>query len=533
MCTHFSTLLLLTFSFALASPPLVNITVNTSNPFDVSPAHVSVCLSVYAPYAPGQDPQNADWAFADVLTMDLADPDFRYLSAAFSEVGLARPVPTLLRIGGSYNDAVFYETPEEPCPPGSIRGARPTTPPANGPTFCLTRARWAEICEYAAASNFNILFGVNFYAGRNATPGGPHAGPANLTNLGHWLNMNAALAYPALIGIELGNELSDVPPAVYGADVLRARALLDNAYAGAQAVKPLLTGPAINFWDGGYLKALFADASVVAALDVATFHHYGPKAVDPATPGDAWSPGFLVQSALDAAGVRAETPLWTAGGKPLWVSETALAWDSGRNGTSNTFSDGPWYITQLAGMAWHGVAAQARQTLRGGFYQLLCNDTGRVVPNPDWWTARVFKRAMGTRFFRTLSSRPCCAPDTLFAYAACAPGGGLSVAFVNAGDGDVAAQVLGAGAERFPPAPRVEWVLESGGPALNATSIKLNGALLAYAGGALTPIEPRVVENPDEPLVLPARSYGFFTLAGTTVRECAGVMPSEASRRKV
>ena len=516
-------------ALASCTHALVTLSVNVSDAYDVSAAHVSICLSVNVPYAPGEDPQNAAWANADILTMDLTDPDFRRLSAAFSNVGLASPVPTLLRIGGSYNDAVVYETPEDPCPPGSIRGARPATPPPNSPTFCLTRARWAEVCAFAEASDLKIIFGVNFYAGRNSTPGGPHTGPANLTNLANWLVMNAALAYPSFKGIELGNELSDVPPAVYGNDVVRARALLDLAYAGAgAAVKPLLTGPAINFWDGGYLRALFANASVVAAFDVATFHHYGPKAVDNATVGDAWSPAFLVQSALDAAGVRAETPLWTASGKPLWVSETALAWDSGRNGTSNTFSDGPWYVTQLAGMAWHGVSAQARQTLRGGFYQLLCNDTGRVTPNPDWWTARVFKRAMGTRFFHTASSQPCCAPDTLFAYAACAKSGaGLTVAYVNPADAAVSVEVVDAaaaaagGAPPFPAVPRAEWALQTGGPQLNATRILLNGAPLAYAaGGALTPIEPRTVTDPSAPLVLAARSYGFFTLQGALVPEC-------------
>ena len=157
-----STLALLSLALAPhGAAALVTLTVNTSSVFDVAPEHVSVCLSVYAPYAPGQDPQNADWANADILTMNITDPDFCLLSAALSEVGLPHPVPTLLRIGGSYNDAVVYETDEDACPPGSILGARPlTTPPPNGPVFCLTRTRWAEICTYAQIAGLQILFGV-------------------------------------------------------------------------------------------------------------------------------------------------------------------------------------------------------------------------------------------------------------------------------------------------------------------------------------------------------------------------------------
>jgi hypothetical protein len=75
--------------------------------------------------------------------------------------------------------------------------------------------------------------------------------------------------------------------------------------------------------------------------------------------------------------------------------------------------------------------------------------------------------------------------------------------------------------------PRAEWVLQSGGPELNSTRIMMNGGLLDYAGGVLTPIEPHTVTDPTTPLILAARSYGFFTLEGATVAECPG--PSSAN----
>jgi len=97
-----------------------------------------------------------------------------------------------------------------------------------------------------------IVFGVNFFVGRNTsgTPGKTD-GPMNMTNLRNWLAMNVDLAYPAFRGIELGNELSDsVPVSVYAADVLRARALVDELYSAVPpASRPWVVAAADNFWD--------------------------------------------------------------------------------------------------------------------------------------------------------------------------------------------------------------------------------------------------------------------------------------------
>lgn len=508
----------------------VTLTFNASIFFAVAPHHVSVALSVFAPNA---DPS---WVNADVLTMALDDPDFAYLAREFTSPDGVNNVPTLLRIGGSYNDAVYYETPQDACPPGSIgSGGAPETPPAGGPAFCLTRARWADIANFAATSSMDIVFGVNFFVGRNTsgTPG-KNDGPMNMTNLRNWLTMNVELAYPAFRGIELGNELSDsVPVSVYAADVLRTRAMVDDLYAGVPpASRPWVIAAADNFWDLSYITALFSNASVVAAVDVFSYHHYGPSGVDNVTEADAWSPPFLVQAALDAANVRAATPLWTATGKPTIVSETALAWHSGRNGTSDAYRDGPWYVTQLAGMSGHGVAAQCRQTLRGGNYELVSNNTGVPAPNPDWWTARLFKRVLGGGFFHTISSAPCCAPDTVFAYIGCRPRGGISLVYANAAPAtvySVSLNVIDASGEVSPFAavslvPRGEFFLTPGDAGVaNTTSIRLNGARLTYGGvGNLSPTDPHTVTDPAVPLLLQPLTYGFVEFPDAAAYSCPG-----------
>jgi hypothetical protein len=509
----------------------VTLSYNLSAFYAVAPHHVSVALSVYAP---DTDPS---WNNADVLTMALDDPDFAFLSKEFTLPSGSNAIPTLLRIGGSYNDAVYYETPEDACPPGSIGSNTASsgdksgagTPPAGGPAFCLTRARWAEIANFAASSSMEIIFGVNFFVGRNTsgTPGKTD-GPMNMTNLRNWLAMNVELAYPAFRGIELGNELSDsVPVSVYAADVLRARAMVDELYAAVpSASRPWVVAAADNFWDLQYISELFSNASVVAAVDVLSYHHYGPSGVDNVTEADAWSPKFLVQAALDAANVRAATPLWSATGKPTIVSETALAWHSGRNGTSNAYRDGPWYVTQLAGMAWHGVTAQCRQTLRGGNYELVSNNTGVPAPNPDWWTARLFKRVLGLGFFHTSSSAPCCAPNTVFAYIGCRPGGGVSLVYVNAApETAFAVDVFvnsPSGPISVPIVPRGEYFLTPGEPGVaNTTSIRLNGVLLSYGGvGNLTQIAPHIVTDPSMQLVLQPLTYGFVEFPNAPATSC-------------
>ncbi len=54
---------------------------------------------------------------------------------------------------------------------------------------------------------------------------------------------------------------------------------------------------------------------------------------------------------------------------------------TGRNGTTNTFLSCPWYLVQL-GMLASTHTVQCRQTLRGGYYELVDKYTN--TPNPDW-----------------------------------------------------------------------------------------------------------------------------------------------------
>ena len=103
----------------------------------------------------------------------------------------------------------------------------------------------------------------------------------------------------------------------------------------------------------------------------------------------------------------------------------------------------------------------------------------------------------------------------LRAYAACAPGGGLTIAFINFSDNvTVALDVHG------PPAgsPRALRVLSS----VDNSTVSLNGAVLKYAPGApgvLPPLGP-ASDAGDRPLVIEPHTLGFVSWPSASAYDC-------------
>lgn len=80
----------------------------------------------------------------------------------------------------------------------------------------------------------------------------------------------------------------------------------------------------------------------------------------------------------------------------MWVGETAAAWHSGRDNVTNAFISSMWATVQLgqyAGQVPH--AAQCRQTLIGGYYEII--DKTTITPNPDYYLYRLWKQLLCTR----------------------------------------------------------------------------------------------------------------------------------------
>jgi heparanase 1 len=415
------------------------------------------------------------------MNMSLTEPNLLFLARSLS--------PAVLRIGGSQGDLVVYETPNSPCPPNT--------------TFCLTMARWAEINEFAAATDLHIAFGLNAMAGRlNKTC--PLC-PWDSTNTADFLAYTAAQNWTTLKYLEFGNELTPfVASKTYAADLKVLRAVVDRAFPDA-ASRPKLVANDANP-DAGYLRDILSISG--GAIDVATWHMYVGYGLDPNLSREAWNATFLdkIRSISgDIVAAVASAPQFSGA---LWVGESALAWHSGREGVTDTFLSSAWWLSALGGLA-PTHDGFCRQTLIGGNYELM-NKTTRA-PNPDYYVARLFKDAMGARVLAAASSSA-----SVHAFAQCNDGGngGVTVAWINFGDADVAARVDGVGA----PAPRAERTVTRASPGDDAT-IALNGNLLAYTPGSntLPSLAPKLVNDPAAPVVLPAHSLGFTTFFDATI----------------
>ena len=132
-------------------------------------------------------------------------------------------------------------------------------------------------------------------------------------------------------------------------------------------------------------------------------------------------------------------------------------------------------------------------------------------PNSDYYISRLWKDSMGPTVFRSYTN-----VSGFSAFAHCAPGGGLSLGFVNFSPN--ASAVLDVHGPGSLGAPRLLRVLTS---QPDNTTLALNGVPLKYepGSGALPSLSP--AEDPgNAPLVLPPHSVGFVTWPKAAYYNC-------------
>ena len=428
------------------------------------------------------------WRASSVANMSLSEPNLKYLTAALA--------PAHLRVGGSEGDLVQYVLPGFPCalPPNQNATANPVP-------FCLDASRWAAVNAFAAEAKITLAFGLNAMQGRRNA-----SAPMDTANLAAFLRATAAAgvgAHNTLPFLELGNELEfRVNPSIYAADAVRVAGLIADAWP-QPAQRPRLVGndenPDPSYW------ATMLPLLPAGTLAAASWHEYVGYGLDPALPTKCLDASFLDGVKGTAANQAAAAAKAKFSGA-LWVGETALAWHSGRNGTTNAFASSFWYVVQLGALA-ATHAVQCRQTLIGGYYELI--DKTTRSPNPDFYTALLWKKTMGTGVLAATFAAAAAPQLRLFAH--CTAGGrGVTLAFANL-DATAAYEldVSGAGGAGLA-APRDEYHLSAVGGDVFAQAAALNGNPLAYSGpGTLDPLAPVAVTDPAAPLILQPRTLGF------------------------
>ncbi|KAL6606098.1 hypothetical protein ACP70R_041751 [Stipagrostis hirtigluma subsp. patula] len=367
------------------------------------------------------------WGRASLLNLDLSNKVFLNAIRAFS--------PLKLRLGGSLQDKVLYGTPDlgRPCAQ-FVKNASEMFGFTPG---CLPMGRWDELNAFFSKSGAKIVFGLNALNGRVKLPDGSVGGPWDYTNAASLIRYTADKGY-TIHGWELGNELSGTGVGVrigadqYAADVITLKSVVDKIYR-EDASKPLVLAPG-GFFDTAWFSELLAKTKP-NLLNVITHHIYslGPgrdthlieKILNPSVLDGMESTFSNLQGILNSAGTSTVA----------WVGEAGGAYNSGHHLVTDSFVFSFWYLDQLGMSAKYDTKSYCRQSLIGGNYGLL--NTTTFQPNPDYYSALLWHRLMGTKVLATKFS----GTNMIRAYAHCTRDSpGITLLLINL-SGNTTAQV--------------------------------------------------------------------------------------------
>lgn len=454
------------------------------------------------------------WGLASVLNVNLSNPLLLNAVKAFS--------PLKIRVGGTLQDTIIYDTgdTEEPCK----QLVKNTSEIFGYNGGCLSMSRWDELNHFFKKAGAVIFFGLNALNGRVLLSDGSLGEPWNSTNAAALIRYTVNKGYPVQ-GWEFGNELSGIGYKArvgvdqYAADTISLKAILDNVYKGSP-IMPLVLAPGGNFeadWFSEFVKKTkpnFVDAIThhVYSLGAGDHEDLIEKILDPSYLDKIASRFSKLEGILKSAGTQATA----------WVGESGGAYNSGRDLVTNAFVSSFWYLDQMAMSATYDTKTYCRQSLIGGNYGLL--DTTTFKPNPDYYSALLWRRLMGRKVLSTTSN----GTRKLRAYAHCArESEGITLILINL-DGNSTAKVvvsskspivssLNHNVSRF---TREEYHLTAPNGNLQSRTMLLNGNILTVnKNGEIPNLEPIEV-NVMEPVIVAPFSIVFVHMPSFYAPAC-------------
>ncbi|KAK0571853.1 hypothetical protein LWI29_022639 [Acer saccharum] len=366
------------------------------------------------------------WGSASLLNLDLNNTILFNAIKAFS--------PLKIRLGGTLQDKVIYESKNDhqPCSP-FVKNSEELLGFSQG---CLPMSRWDELNVFFKNAGAAVVFGLNALNGRKIGSDGSAGGAWNSTNAESLMRYTVNKGY-TIHGWELGNELSGggvgtrVAADQYASDIISLQHIVDNIYTGFE-VKPLVLAPG-GFFDENWFSE-FIDKTP-ESLQVVSHHIYnlGPG-VDDHLIDKILNPSYLTSGSQPFSGLQRILQN-SASSAVSWVGEAGGAYNSGRNLVTNAFVFSFWYLDQLGMASVYNTKTYCRQTLIGGNYGLL--NTNSYVPNPDYYSALLWHRLMGSNVLSTSFS----GTTKIRAYTHCSKSSqGITVLLINL-DGNTTVKV--------------------------------------------------------------------------------------------
>nr|XP_018678827.1 PREDICTED: heparanase-like protein 2 [Musa acuminata subsp. malaccensis] len=313
----------------------------------------------------------------------------------------------------------------------------------------------------------------------------------------------------------------------YGLDLIAFKAMLIDEYAKFGG-PPKVAAPGGFYVEDWYKNML--STSGYGVVDIVTHHVYNlgsggdgnlvDKVTDPKVLDN------IVPTYNEVVGTIKSAGPWSS----AWVGESGGAHSSGGKGLSNTFANSFWYLDQLGMVSRHHHKVFCRQTLIGGNYGLLDHDT--FVPNPDYYSALLWHRLMGTGVLEASHD----GHAHLRSYAHCSKNtpGGVTLLLINLSDSITFEIEINGGTKSYEreirsrplakddkdQSNREAFHLTPKDGDIQSTVMLLNGKELMLDGkNSIPALDPMVVEASD-PLRIAPRSIAFVKLKDFNAAAC-------------
>ena len=397
--------------------------------------------------------------------IDLANPKLRKLAAALS--------PSYVRVSGTWRNSSYFQDNDEP--------ALKVVP--DGFQNILTQAEWKGVIKFGQAVDAQIV-----------TSFASSAGTRDANGVWTTAQAKALLDYTKAVGghiavTEFINEptlmnLGGVPKgygaAEYGKESQRFGEFLRKESPGTLYLGPSSAGEGVSQTPPISAMHLISTDELMKAtgpiFDGFSYHVYYTRAHrcmgDRGTNTNELLKPDWFERGLEAESFYAKLRDQYLPGKDIWLTETGEA-SCGGDTWASQFIDSFRLLDQFGSLAQKSVKSIMYNTLASSDYGWVDEDT--LVPRPNYWSALLWKRTMGTR-----ALDPGIGPvPGMRIYAQCmknAPGG-VAILVLNVDKSDAHSLSLPVGGQRY--------TLSS--PDLMSKTVLLNGKELSVAADGSVP----------------------------------------------